>query len=402
MTSIDDARRGPTRESGKRLYVSPTDYQAQMRRGTIKGYDAGAAPWSEFEKPYWEDSYEEMEYFMWNWPGFAPWRWEFSLDNPSLPTTQESGLGGEFLVFECQVYGGFCPGDTRCVGVDCSHPITGVELSNSWAEREFTLSLASPTSLCITAVEDSALGVEVDFHMRSASGVVGGHEDILIGTAQDCEDCDTADPLTFDDDNNPTTVNNSTNYEITVLDGVGPFSWSVSGQDVSMQRAVTSNRFNYLQVGTSCGMIEITVIDSCGTNISTQVRSTNGSWYSCDGLSRGGTACECQAWWNLGGEITLFSGGNPWYIEGGTRFYEGKTITSGCETAYPDEIVACCVTYGPGVSGTLDCFPEYNLPKTCADPDSTPVPVCVNPCGSPYQITIRSQSDMTLEIWRCT
>ena len=397
MTSIDDARKGPTRESGKRLYVSPTDYQAQMRRGTIKGYDAGAAPWSEFEKPYWEDSYEEMEYFMWNWPGFAPWRWEFSIDNPSLPTTQESGLGAELLVFECQVYGGFCPGDTRCVGVDCSHPITGVELSNSWAEREFTLSLASPTSLCITAVEDSALGVEVDFHMRSASGVVGGHEDILIGTAQDCEDCETADPLTFDSDSNPTTVSDSTNYEIAVLDGVGPFSWSVSGQDVAMQRAVTSNRFNYLQVGDSCGAITITVIDSCGTQISTVVRSTDGNWYVCANVSNVGS-CVCAAWWNLDGDIVL-SNSDPYYPDGQENFrYSEPNPAADCAGG----IYACCVTYTPGVSGNLCCFPDFCLPQSCADSAGT-TPPCLNPCDSaPNQISVRSGSEADLSVWACS
>lgn len=409
MGELDDKRSGPTRESGKRLYVSPQDYQAQIRRGTIKGYDRGDAPWSEFEKPYWEDSYEEMEYFMWNWPGFAPWRWEFSIDNPSLPTTQESGLGVSFLVFACQVYGGFCPGETRCVVLDCSHPVIGAALSNRWAEREFSLSFESETSLCITAVEDSALGVEVDIFMQSEAGVRGSADDILIGTAVDCEDCDTADPLEASPDN-PTTVTDSTNYYIAVLNGVGPFSWSVSAPqspDVSLQWAGGSRRYNYLQVTDGCGSIIVTVVDSCGTVVDMGFFSDDGTWQDCQGSGRGGSGCLCTP---SSIEINgpTYGNGVPsndeWrYTYSGYLQRMWRSISTDCDGL---NFPTCCQNQSPDCSPSPTCL-AVTLPATCWNYGYPGVPVpCFNDCGGKGAtpkcgIGIRTNDAVAIQFWRC-
>jgi hypothetical protein len=277
-----------------------------------------------------------------------------------------------------------------------------VALSNSWAEREFTLSLESPTSLCITAVEDSAGGVEVDFFMRSAGGVRGVHEDILIGTAQDCEDCDTADPME-DSGENPTLVSDSTNYEITIINGVGPFAWSVSGQDVSMQRAVTSNRSNYLQVGNSCGSIVITVIDSCGTEIDIGMRSSDGTWTSlCNSIGRGGSGCVCLgAGFDIEGPDVYTSSGDEFPI-----IYNGKwwrlrrTFSNDCDGAgFP----SCCKDNSPDCSATSACYPNAGTGWTC---EGVAGP-CVNDCGgkgaTPVCGTIvRTGDNVAFEFWKCS
>jgi len=404
MGSVDDARKGPTRETGKRLYVSDKDYQDQIRRGTISGYDAGLLPWSEFEKPYWEDSYEEMEYFMWNWPGFAPWRWELNFDNPSLPTSLQDS-GGGLLVFECQVYGGFCPGETRCVTIDCSHPVTGVQFSQSYFEREFSLSLASPTSLCITADEDAGGGVEVDIFMRTEGGVVGSNDDILIGTAQDCEDCDTADPLTFDEDTLPSTVADSTNYRLEILDGVGPFSWSVSAPDspdVSLQWAGGSRRYNYLQVVDGCGSINVTVIDSCGTTAVAALRSVDGSWTLCQGVGRGGSNCECGgAGTDIEGPTYLTDSGDEFEFGSGGRTWKlDRTASNDCDgLGFP----SCCKDQNPDCSPSSECYPSGAAGATCSGITEP----CYNDCGSKGATpicgtTVRTGDSVAMYLWICT
>lgn len=382
----DNKRQGPTRESGKRLYVSPQDYQEQIRRGTIKAFDQGIAPWSEYEKPYWEDSYEEMEYFMWNWPGFAPWRWQFSIDNPSIPTTEQASLGGtDFIVCDCFTLGGFCPGERRCIAMDCNYPIIGVQFSQSFAEREFALELENEQTLCITAVEDASLGVEVDIFMRLPSGAQCSEDDFLIGTAQDCEDCATADPLAASPDN-PTTVTDGTNYRIEVIDGVPPFTWTLAAPDspnVALQWVAGNNRYNYLNVVDGCGSIIVTVIDSCGTILELPFLSDDGVWQDCSGGQRGGSGCTCGgAGFDIEGPT--FGNGVPSgdefrFNHNNRRWRLIRTISTPCDGL---NFPTCCQDQNPDCSANDACLHQFDAGNTCANFGYPGIVApCFNDCG---------------------
>jgi len=401
MTSVDDTRKNSIpRESGKRLYVSPKDYSTHMRNPTIKGMDTGKEPWSEFEKPYWEDSYEEMEYFMWNYPGFPNHDFEMSWDNPSFPTTEGASLGGGgFIVFTCNVYGGFCPGDTRNIGLSCSHPVTDVALTwPTLAGAEFTVELVSPTSVAITAAEDAGGGVEIDIFMQTAAGITGSHENILIGSASDCEDCETAD-LMEADPNNATVVADSTNYSISVLYGVGPYAWSVSAPqspDVALQNAVTTGRSNTLQVTDGCGTIVVNVIDSCGTDIDMIFRG-DGAWTYCISSGAGGNpGCICPGA-TYTSPADFGGGGNPYnFASGGRewRFYD--TVLSECFGVSP--IQTCCDPEPCGA--TFNCWGYFNTPTVCTDPTVTPP--CLNPCTGGCGCWPRDLQVSRIDYWECT
>ena len=112
------------REYGRRLYVSGLTYQGQIRKPTDKAFDdLYKLPHSENKKPYMEDSYEEMEYFLsppfgfpWNFPDFdAPWA---PKGQPWAPPW--------LLIFTCQVSGSPCfcdDGIEKCYSINCSHDI---------------------------------------------------------------------------------------------------------------------------------------------------------------------------------------------------------------------------------------------------------------------------------------
>lgn len=397
MSSVDDKRKSTIpRESGKRLYVSDKNYPTQMRKPTIMGM-ARKEPWSEFEKPYWEDSYEDMEYLMWNYPGFPNHDYEMSWDNPSFPTTEGAGLGGGgFLVFECQTYGGFCPGDTRNIGIRCSHPITGIALTSPVLHGgEFSISLASPTSIAITAAEDAGGGVEIDVFMRTAAGVPGSHESILIGSAPDCENCDTASEMEADPDN-PTVAVDSTNYTINVLYGVGPFAWSVQADDspdVAVQNAVTSGRSNTLIVTDGCGTIIITVVDSCGTEVEIVILG-DGAWQDCQSSGRGGSGCGCTA---PHSSESSYGDLNPFYFNfGGKRWRLRDGATSDCYGISP---VQCCCDPAP-CGATANCLPNFNIGTMCLH-DGAVTPPCLNPCSGGCGTTIRTGQGLHLDVWEC-
>jgi len=417
VSSIKNARDTAVgRESGKRLYVSPKEYQDQIRRGTIKGFDQGAQPWSEFEKPYWEDSYEEMEYFMWNWPGFAPWRWNFNFDNPSIPTNLQGSLGGtDFLVCDCFTLGGFCPGDTRCIAMDCTYPIVGVQFSQRWAEREFSVEIQNEQTICITATEDASLGVELDIYMQLPSGNICVEEDLLIGTASDCEDCDTADPMEAGPDN-PTVVVDGTNYRIDVINGVGPFTWVVTAldsADVSLQWAIGDRRYNYLNVVDGCGSISVTVTDSCGTIVVLFFYSDDGIWQECEGYQTGGNCfddspVDCPLFFIFGGYLLDATEDNEHRFSFGDRIwrYRRPVTASSCNDI---GLPYCCEDTSPDCSPNPPCFGifDFSAPFTCSLYGYPDVEApCYNPCGGKGAtgrcgISHPAGDGISLEFYRC-
>ena len=134
MSSIDDLYDEAAKDYGRKSYRTADEdsFQEFMKKRPFFMFDAVyKAPYSEFEKPYLEDSYEEMEQLLQNppglpnWPDYPPLSWP---DNPSWPPGPQDvpDGGGGFIVFSCSITGCWCPEQTKEATIFCTHEITGI------------------------------------------------------------------------------------------------------------------------------------------------------------------------------------------------------------------------------------------------------------------------------------
>jgi hypothetical protein len=110
---------------------------------------------------------------------------------------------------------------------------------------------------------------------------------------EDC--CHASDyvAMTFDDPNTADEIAQNGSITVYVLNGCGPYNWSVTGTGFSLASAVTSVLSNTLSAsGSACGTATVTITDECGTTVTAKIRCTSGSWVlksgTC-GLSGSGT-----------------------------------------------------------------------------------------------------------------
>lgn len=102
-----------------------------------------------------------------------------------------------------------------------------------------------------------------------------------------------SDNLSYDDDN-PETIARNDDVGITISDGIGPFTWSVSGTGFSFDDETTTAGSNTLRADNSaCGVATITVTDACEDLVTGYVRCTTGSWCTCCSAATGGTPNPC-------------------------------------------------------------------------------------------------------------
>ena len=107
--------------------------------------------------------------------------------------------------------------------------------------------------------------------------------------------CDGATPMTFDDANTADTIApGGSGITVFVLNGCGPFTWSVVGQGYSFAAGQTTGRSNTLSLASgSCGSGDdeagpygaVTITDFCGVSAQATIKSTAGKW---------GTFCTLQ------------------------------------------------------------------------------------------------------------
>lgn len=114
---------------------------------------------------------------------------------------------------------------------------------------------------------------------------------------QDCCERPGYVAMTFDDASTSDTIARLSNITVYVLNGCGPFTWSVSGTGFSFATAQTSARENTLSAdGTACGPATVTISDSCGTSVNSIIRCTSGSWsdkYLCTSCPSGCYFADC-------------------------------------------------------------------------------------------------------------
>lgn len=321
------------KEYGRRLYVSPLAYQSQIRKPTDKALDdLYKLPHSENKKPYREDSYEEMEYFLSPPFGFS-WDWpEFDLPfvgfiDPWVPPW--------FLVFTCQVETGgcFCAGQKRCYALNCSHKVVSIEVNEllTPVPGHFSISYNSG-QICITATEEAETVVYFDVTMVADPGdgseVFGTHEGLSVTSCSD-EDCGCISPPSFsyDDASSADVVYRTGSANVYVDGGQAPFTWSITGTGLTMANAETDTGENQVNASASaCGPGAITVTDACDQVVYGFIRvvegSTWGAWGDYDSVFF--QPCEPGGDWNNNsGNNTCDDPIFQYYARWGGEFYSG-------------------------------------------------------------------------------
>lgn len=295
-----------SREWGKRLYVSPKKYQDQIRLHTDKAFDnTRKLPHSENKRPYWDDSYEEMEYFRTGVPWDFPY-WDFpwlSKGGGSEPMTPPW-----LLVFTCQLTETLCfcdNGTEKCADINCSHKIVeaSVETLGDPGAASFYDVSASGGRLCVTGKPGGSAAVRVNILMVADPGdgslIYGEYGPILI-TQCDDEDCGCSEgspDMSWDVGSSATTINRSGTAAVEIDGGTAPYSWSVSGTGLSMTSASTSVKTNTVEAdGTACGCGVITVTDACGKTATGNVRVVEASGWTGYGDSEQTDFCASNTW----------------------------------------------------------------------------------------------------------
>ena len=161
---------------------------------------------------------------------------------------------------------------------------------------------------------------------------------ITIETA--CDPCVDTTPMTWDYDTSAATVARNNSVGIAILDGLGPYDWSIAGTGFTLGSAQTSGVSNtVIADGAACGTATITVTDQCGGSVTGYVRCTTGHW-------------------NLVGNGCVLSGAPDTVIEGPYCAIEMLKV----EGKYQQRQT---VNTSEGVSGSPDCGNYCDASANC-------------------------------------
>ena len=303
------------KRSIREFFSSPTRYLAQA-----------ISKESEFEKPYLEEDRGKMHSDpSWpDWPPFPdipPW--------PPLPPMEGPVPGLPGCAILC-----YPPG-----GGDCDEPI--------WCHPGIWCGTDIGCTLCTWVVEGATSG-----YTPHASGVGSWGIDVWLNSdlveedgkalvticmtdpcgneccseeSVSCRVCPPEISISWDDDLTDDTIGRGTSISIYVKDGLGPYSWSVSGTGFTLGSPQTDGVSNTLiSDNTACGTAVITVTDFCEEVTTGEVRCTFGQWIIQDyananpsnpdptNCSTGRLDSGCQA-----GPLETINGKERWVLNNG-------------------------------------------------------------------------------------
>jgi hypothetical protein len=151
-------------------------------------------------------------------------------------------------------------------------------------------------------------------------------------------DCAAVTPMTLDAANTDDTIAAGGTATITVLDGCGPFTWSVSGIGYVLNTMTTEGRSNTITSATgTCGTdykshALVTVVDNCGTSVTCTIKNTAAGWTFFDYMSANacyvGASCYCDVANSLGTYYKSSTTNWPWQI---VAYYCSSCATTGGE-----------------------------------------------------------------------
>lgn len=291
----------------REFFSSPTRYLAQA-----------ISKESEFEKPYLDDDRGRMHSDpSWpDWPPFPnipPWPPLPPFDGP-VPGLPGCGIlcyppGGNDCEEPIWCHPGiWCGSDIGCTL--CTWIVEG-------ATSGYTPHLSGVGSWGIDVWINSDLVEEdgkalVKICMTDPCGNVCCSEESVT-----CKKCPPDTVVSWDSNLSSATIGRSTSVKVYVKDGLGPYSWEVTGTGFTMGSPQTGGVQGFLQSdATACGTATITVTDFCGDVTTGKVRCTFGEWIIQDyanamptnpdptkcSTGRSGSGCLIGPWETIIGE----------------------------------------------------------------------------------------------------
>ena len=215
-----------------------------------------------------------------------------------------------------------------------------------------------------------------------AGNVRGSHGSIMVTECADCSDCEAAEELAADTENNPETLNEDHHHIIGVVGGVGPFDWTISG-DASLAKVRTVGRQNSIHVyNNGCGGVNLTVTDACDTVLDMAFRiAENGKWMA------------CARWGPIDGITCYTCRCGPCFRQSSYALDANRQLAASCAAI--------------GCDGPEDCaqWKVCPLPAiTCQDYYHHDIYYsfpCFDPCGNGGGYTIIGPGNVSWVYWTC-
>ena len=169
----------------------------------------------------------------------------------------------------------------------------------------------------------------------------------LDACLEQCETCENLEALSLDTENTSETIVAGDSASMSVLNGLAPFTWVVSGKGYSLTGSPkTEARSNGIScINGACGVdfdtvASITCTDACGNSVSAEIRNTVGQWVLID-------ECDPGGWdGNWTAEIII---GRYKYIDDWCGYSPGGDCAGPCmggpceaHTSPPDETYTPC------------------------------------------------------------
>jgi hypothetical protein len=281
---------------------------------------------SVFEKPYLDVEYPSMHLSIpapdWpTWDKFKPKPGDWPAGGlpvnkgiaPNCPaggcllyadwTTSQNDCEKVPVEIHAAVWCTFYPADSR----DCVMKI--------WAKVGAIKEVVYPGGLQFIGPSiDAFVDPNIDLHLICGSMVdgVGHYCEECIEVVCKCN-CDSVTNMTLDAANTDDTIAAGGTATVTVKDGCGPFSWSVSGTGYVLDAMNTEGRANRITcIPGTCGtnyssVAVVTVTDACGTIVTKSIKNTAAEWVS----YTLGTGNNC----NVGGVCTCPTPNDWGYVD---------------------------------------------------------------------------------------
>ena len=221
-----------------------------------------------------------------------------------------------------------CHPDSECVGGDidpCWPASISGEPNESVLSSRFDTGLehgCSCSEMCnnefsiseTTQDYDGASGNKISTLALSACACEEGsaeywekYAELKDEAIQECiNTCECQKGLEWDSDNNPETISGGSSVDIFVLNGLAPYTWSVSGNGYSVLVPETNAGANTIScIEGTCGIdydvsVSVTITDSCGNTANGTLRNASGQWVLID-------ECDPEAW-DGAGVVELIDG----------------------------------------------------------------------------------------------
>lgn len=347
---------------------------------------------STFKKPYYDDSYQEMEEFYYPYDGFdirlPSTRINQYIDDYPGRDTDAAGGGCDYCIITCNGALAHKECDQNVTKGECHTNVScfvegGSSLDYNWCISGDPIKEIKYFKTAIGTGEIGGGGSSIEIYpdwstielineVKEAKYTVTltdglGHkcsDSLKIECKEVC--CPAEVTFAYSDDSDDT-IDREGTANVIITGGCTSYSWSVSGTGFSFANATTLARVNTLIADeTACGTASITVTDDCGTTVTGEVRCTEGEWVIQGYANWSGLpdAAKCVAQGSAAGcdatTVEEIVGGERWKIWNHTCLGHALGLGDPC-TGIED------ITWVKE-SGYLDIFvdPPCGSPHSCA------------------------------------